>query len=341
LPALVAALQTPLVGIDTEFSWRPIDPSQVSAWSGLLSAVQAADDDDEILGEEDLAEEFDDPRLDFARGSLAVFDGDSMVGFTMLQPRSEQAVTGADPLYQMRQWGRVHPKYRGLGIGTRLLEWAEQAAIALHSQRFPGQPLSLVGGNLAKVTDAIELLQAAGYQQARWFHSMCRDLTRPIPDAPVPDEVRIVGYEPGMSADALVVRNESFRDHWGSNELDEETWAHHLRSRALRPHLTFLAYLGDKPVGLILSQEYDAYNEVKGLRDVYIATVGVRRIARNRGVATALLAEVMLAASKDGYVTASLGVDADSPTGALGVYERLGFAVTDTSVSLVKQLIPA
>ncbi len=329
------------MGIDTEFSWRPIDQSQVSAWAGLVSAVQAADHDDEILGEEDLAEEFDDPRLDFARGSLAVFDGDAMIGFVMLQPPSDAAVTGSDGDDQVRQWGLVHPKYRGLGIGTRLLEWSEQAAVTLHHERFPGLPLSLVGGNLAKVTDAIELLQAAGYQQTRWFHSMSRDLTRPIPDAPVPDEVRIIGYAPGLSADALVIRNESFRDHWGSNELDEETWAHYLRSRALRPHLTFLAYLGDKPVGLILSQEYDAYNEVKGLRDVYIATVGVRRVARNRGVATALLAEVLLAASKDGYVTASLGVDADSPTGALGVYERLGFTVTDTSVSLVKELIPA
>ena len=38
-----------------------------------------------------------------------------------------------------------------------------------------------------------------------------------------------------------------------------------------------------------------------------------------------LLAEVLRRASGAGYVTASLNVDTDNPTGALGIYERAGF----------------
>lgn len=59
---------------------------------------------------------------------------------------------------------------------------------------------------------------------------------------------------------------------------------------------------------------------------MYIGQVGVRRPWRRRSVAAALLAEALAAAAAAGKATASLGVDADSPTGAVGVYERVGFA---------------
>jgi mycothiol synthase len=46
----------------------------------------------------------------------------------------------------------------------------------------------------------------------------------------------------------------------------------------------------------------------------------------------------MATAKADGFGSASLIVDADSPTGAVGIYERLGFSVTHTSVAQRKQL---
>jgi hypothetical protein len=42
-----------------------------------------------------------------------------------------------------------------------------------------------------------------------------------------------------------------------------------------------------------------------------------------------------------GFVSASLGVDADSPTGALGLYQRAGFTVMLTSVTNTKPLLEA
>ena len=59
----------------------------------------------------------------------------------------------------------------------------------------------------------------------------------------------------------------------------------------------------------------------------YIGSVGTRRPWRKRGLASALMSETIAAAAADGKTVTSLGVDADNPTGALGVYERLGFAV--------------
>jgi ribosomal protein S18 acetylase RimI-like enzyme len=39
-----------------------------------------------------------------------------------------------------------------------------------------------------------------------------------------------------------------------------------------------------------------------------------------------------------GFATASLGVDAGSPTGAVGLYQRIGFTVTDTWIAERKPL---
>ncbi|MFD7499037.1 GNAT family N-acetyltransferase [Streptomyces sp. NPDC059832] len=69
----------------------------------------------------------------------------------------------------------------------------------------------------------------------------------------------------------------------------------------------------------------------------YITAFGVRRDARGQGLARTLLAHVLRALREAGLEHAVLDADADSPTGALGLYQSLGFTVTDRSISLVKR----
>jgi mycothiol synthase len=49
---------------------------------------------------------------------------------------------------------------------------------------------------------------------------------------------------------------------------------------------------------------------------VYVSGVSVRRPWRRRGLARALLASSLVGAREAGFTSASLGVDADSPTGS-------------------------
>jgi mycothiol synthase len=172
----------------------------------------------------------------------------------------------------------------------------------------------------------------------RWFNSMVRDLSAPIPQAVIPAGVQITGYTSGQADAALLVRNESFRDHWGSTDTSAENWARSLAHSAFRPGFSFLAYEGSEPLGLLLSHEYDVYNAKSGRRDLYIAIVGTRAAGRKRGIATALLVTAMAAGRAAGYESASLSVDADSLTGAVGLYERVGFGVDATWITYSKQL---
>lgn len=89
---------------------------------------------------------------------------------------------------------------------------------------------------------------------------------------------------------------------------------------------------------MLISREHDAYNIRTGRPELYIALVGTRAAGRKRGIATALLITAMSAARADGYDRASLGVDADSLTDAVRLYEHVGFTVALTWTAYRKRL---
>ena len=321
---------------DEQFEWRPIDPSQAAAWAALVAATEAVDHQDEHLDEQYLLEQLADPDADYPRGSVAVYDGDLMIGYSVLFARSS-----ADPAHEMRLDGGVHPDYRGRGIGSALLNWAERAAEPLHKEQFPGRPLSLDGRCLARNAGAVELFADHGYRPSRRFLRMARDLTADITESQAPQApagIDIVGVAAERSGDARLVHDEAFRDHWGSTDSTDEGWQHFIGGQAFRPAYSFLAYDGGVPLGLVIGHEYDSYTEMTGRRELYIPTVGTRRAGRKRGIATALLQAALRAARSDGLVKAVLDVDADSPTGAVSLYQRIGFTVQDTWITQRKPL---
>ena len=67
--------------------------------------------------------------------------------------------------------------------------------------------------------------------------------------------------------------------------------------------------------------ENEAYNRKRG----YTETICVRRPWRRRGVARALIARSLRELRDLGMTEAALGVDAQNPSGALRLYEGMGF----------------
>ncbi|MEZ0064283.1 mycothiol synthase [Streptacidiphilus sp. MAP12-20] len=322
----------------TEFAWRPIENGDVVAWRRLLEAIEAVEQEDEHPSEEDLRERFADPYVDMARGSMSVWDGARMVGYHWMKAR-----TAAEPFHDFWQVGGVDPEYRGRGIGARLLGWAEQAAPPLHDERFPGVPLALMDGCAVGSEASKTLFRQLGYEQVRRYHTMVvADLATAaaeLPESPVPNGVVFLPFAPERSAHALRVNNDAFRDHFGSAPQTTEGWAHFVGGVAFRADHSFIAYAdgGDgavgEPLAIVLSEEFDGHRQATGKRDLYIALVGTARAGRKRGIASALLAHTLRRAAAEGFETSTLGVDADSPTGAVGLYERLGYRPAQTYVA--------
>ncbi|MGW2035603.1 GNAT family N-acetyltransferase [Streptomyces sp. NPDC001811] len=306
------------------FTWRPIDRSDLSAWLRLRQAIEAVDKDGRPPSEAELAQRFTDSYVDMARGSMAAWDGDRMVGHHWMKAR-----TSAEPFHDFWQLGGVDPEYRGLGIGTQLLEWAEQAASLLHKERFLGAPLALLGSCAMDNATAVDLFRSRGYEQVRWTHHMVvpdlRAALAVMPASPAPAGVSFHALSPDRSEDARAVRNDSFRDHFGSTHATRETWAQFTGGPAFRAANSFIACERGEPLAIVMCEEFEAHQKITGQRDLYISVVGTARAGRRRGIASALLAHTLHVAVEDGYDTTSLEVDADSPTGALGLYKRLGY----------------
>ena len=331
---------------NADLHWRPIQVGDVAQWAVLAAAAEQADGELDHTSEQELSELLAAPDCDFADGSIAAYDGDVMVAAAFVLPRSS-----ADPVHDMRLGGMVHPGYRRRGIGGQVLDWAEQGAITVHDKMHPGRPLALHGWSVSGHTGAAALFEAHDYRAVRWWRKMRMDLSAVPPAAAEPDGVQILSFSQGISEqgineqqmieDARLVRNEAFQDHWGSTESTAQAWAHSLGQHGFRPGFSYLAYAGGQAVGVLLGFEHEANTKATGSRDLYIGIVGTRRAGRNRGIASALMSRALADGKADGFATSSLLVDGDSLTGAVGLYERIGFGTEQTNITWAKDLIAA
>ena len=293
-------------------------------WAVLLAAVEEVDRRDEHYDADDCAEELADPDLDLERDTLVVLDGSAggegaAVAYQVLRLRSG-GVEGAHVLTD----AAVHPAYRRRGIGAALLAVALDRAHELDAALFMRVSETNAG--------AVALAEGTGMAPVRWWSELDRDLAEPITPALVPTGLTVASLGPPYDAarwdePLRAAHNSAFADHWGSAPVSQQAWVHwRTGSRSFRPGCSAVAATADGEIaGYVLGYEYDADTERTGRRDLYIATVGTIAAHRGRGVAAALLAHVLHAARGVGYDTSSLTVDAQNPTGALGVYERAGF----------------
>ncbi|MGI5241927.1 GNAT family N-acetyltransferase [Dactylosporangium sp. CA-139066] len=261
---------------------------------------------------------------DAATDTRLVVDGDGRLAGVALVPLPPPGG------HRLELVGGVHPGHRGAGIGRELLAWQLERAAALHAEvapdaRWLGQ---VVAGR--PDTSAIRLYERLGFAAERHFLKMTAP-TASTPAVGPPGPVRLMGYTQSLESAVHALHSSAFRGLWGYQERDLEAWAAQtVRSATFRPELARVALAGDAVVGFVLPYDED------GAGRLYIGQVGTEPAWRRRGIAAALLADVLGAANAAGYTAASLDTDAANPTGAAGVYARVGFTVDEHLVAYVR-----
>lgn len=325
-----------------ELRWEPLRAGDAAAWAAHTAAVEVADQTGENYDADDLAEELEDSQIDLERGTLTARDGDVLAAVAVLRHSA-----APNPENRVYLDSSVHPGYRGRGLGAELIRWAIRVAPQQSAERFPGAPVELHASVHEANTGKAALLEQEGFTPRRWFFDMKRPLPagETLPQVDVPDGVQIVGFDlAAHDAAALQVRNEAFADHWGSTAQTEDSWRQWFTgTRAFRPDLSYVAVAAgpdgsDEVVAILLSQYYVADEVATGVKEMWISTIGTRRAWRKRGLASALINAALAQAQRQGMDRAGLGVDADSPTGALGVYQRAGFTVDSRTARYIREL---
>jgi mycothiol synthase len=225
------------------------------------------------------------------------------------------------------------PEWRRNGIGRAILHFTENRlreiadGLAAEGKVPSGAPRFFEGWSSDSEVGKEALYVKEGYQPIRYAFSMSRSLSEPVEVTPMPEglEVRPVASEQYRTVwDAS---QEAFRDHWGYIPAPEEEYQRWLLSKEIRPDLWQVAWEGDQVAGMVLNFVNELENEEYGRKRGYTEGISVRRPWRKRGLARALLTRSLQMFKDMGMTEAALGVDAQNLSGALRLYESVGFKV--------------
>ena len=279
---------------------------------------------------------------------------------------TRRQLLAVDPDGRPRAWVIVHDRAAGrtmvmlyvdrsidesAAIAREFYAWAEEQGRELCTLREISET-RLDASPFAKDAVQQQWLADAGYTKRRTFPQM----TRPVKpeeatSLPGPREGvtirRVESHHNGLpvAGDLHLVHEmleASFEDHFNSYRESFPEFLVRLREDpGHRWDHWWLAFVeGDEgqplAAGAVVSTVLP--ENAEGHEGSYIDYIGVHRHARGRGVAKALLHTVIADAAQRGRDRVGLEVDADSPTGADGLYTSMGWETDYVLESWFKEL---
>ena len=253
---------------------------------------------------EDIARSYDhlvhcDPARDMI---FAEVDG-QVVGYGRVWWEREE-----ERRYLYQQLAHTHPAWQKQGI---------RRAIVRHNER-----------RIAEI--------AAEHE--RYFFEMVRPHLNDLPHLPLPEGLDVRPVPPEHYYSVWKAAEEAFQDHWGATEWHDAWFESWQKDPNFKPHLWQVAWAGDEIAGMVLNFIDERENEKYGRQRGYTETICVRRPWRQRGLARALIARSFRVLKEAGMEEAALGVDAENPSGALRLYESMGFRTTRRNTVYSKPL---
>ncbi len=177
------------------------------------------------------------------------------------------------------------------------------------------------------------LLEATGFEPVRWYFDMRRSNLKDVPDAPLPDGLVFRPVSEDLHRAIWDADNEAFLDHWQPRVRTDEEFASLFAAADLDTSLWVVAWDRDQIAGVVQAWIWKDENAQLGVQRGWLEHISVRRPWRRRGLGQAITAEALRRLRAAGMQEAMLGVDAESPTGALRLYEGLGFQVFSRSTA--------
>jgi mycothiol synthase len=248
------------------------------------------------------------------------------------------SVESEPPFAEVFALGIVAPAFHGLGLGAAIVSETERRARRFVELADPDARVLIHAGALADAARVSALLSSRGYHEVRRFE-LRRVVFAGEPAPPRDIEgLSVRSIRPGEGRQLYDAHVEAFADHWGEGrETYEDFRHHHLDAPDYDAGLWFGAWEGNELAGYVGAQEKSREDPSRG----YIALLGVRRRYRRRGLGEALLLHAFGALHGRGLKGVDLHVDADSLTGATGLYAKVGMTAHPRFATWEKELRPA
>jgi mycothiol synthase len=190
----------------------------------------------------------------------------------------------------------------------------------------------LLGFVTEKDADLRRVYEESGYRVVRHSYRMEIELGDLPAETSSPEDVEIRTVREGEEEQVYEVNEQSFEDAWMHQREPFEQWRHwFVKDPSYDPSLWFAAEADGELVGVAICNTRGDEGALGWVR-----ILGVLRSHRRRGIGEALLRTAFAEFKRRGFERVGLGVDAESPTGAVSLYERAGMHVARTSLQLEK-----
>ncbi len=322
--------------ITEKFTVRPATLDDIETYHSLYSKYMVETHGQCNMTIEEVKSEWDVPTFKIPESTLAVFTPKGqLIGIVEIWDNFDKPV---NPY----MFGYVDPDFRGQGIGTDLMQWAEERAKKVFDRVPEDARVIIRTHSLSTNTTQKELLENHNFISVRSSLTMLIEMDE-APPAPVwPEGVSTTTYaeKPDMRTFMAAFR-EAWRDHRGYVErpLQEtiEEWQHIIDTDPHFDPTTWWLAMGDENLaGVLLGWPVAQDDPDKGVVEV----LGVLRNYRRKGLGLALLRQFFGELWKRGIRKADLSVDGSSLTGANRLYEHAGMHVHQIHHAYEKELRP-
>lgn len=316
-----------------DLTFAPARITDAAELSGLFNTVAEYDGTAERLSPDSMTYELGslfaplEERTTVARTSSGV-----IVGYATAYYRPAEAL-------EQRCYLNVfaNPDYRDTGLEDLMLDWAEEVGAAI-LEAVDGDSKYLAAWIDKRLVANARRLADHGFVEVRHWWEMERLLHEDI-DPTATSGYEIAPWEDRHHESVRLVYNEAFADHWGSVPMNAATWEKIvIASPGFGQQYSFVAVADGEVVGYAANEAWPEDWEAAGRREAWIGGLGVLRKWRKRGVASALLAQSMIAMKDEAFDAAMIGVDSSSPTGAQHLYTSLGFTTKHTGTTWQREL---
>lgn len=290
----------------------------------VVSESWVADGIDAVRVADDFKQSFTDP-LDFdpEKDCLVVESGSEIIGFNELT--TQQKLGG-----EIRYWHYSHllPSFRTGDLRKEMIAWNENRIRAIAATHAGAKRQFIeIYANTKEDNDWKRLITSLGYEPAWYLLEMVRPNLDKIPQFDLPDGVEVRSVTKESIREVWIAARDALKDE---RNYTEEKWTNEALEKEVSspnhdPSLWQIAWHGDEVVGGILNFIDKEENEAFGRKWGHTENIFVTRPWRGRGIARALIARSLEVLRDRGMEEATLDVDTENPSGAVGVYESVGY----------------
>jgi ribosomal protein S18 acetylase RimI-like enzyme len=134
--------------------------------------------------------------------------------------------------------------------------------------------------------------------------------------------------------------NQSFVDHWSFESETLEYRLHWMNEPSYNAEMDLVAIAPDGTFAAFAYSSIDLEENTRtGCQEGWVNLLGTRRGFRKMGLGRAMLLTALQSLKSSGMEMALLGVDSENPSGALRLYQSVGFRKRYTFLTYGKDVV--